>query len=277
MGGAYEFIIADRPLSEEHTGNELGRKSISVVGRGTQGTIYAESKTIEFNNVLVNTQEERHVQLFNPSDCDVKYHLELTRVLREETETNAADGEAIPVANEIVLPNQLRHAQITVNQTSGIISSRSHQIVKVRVGLRYSKHYEFRLYCKIEKDSLATVSRHASKTTAVHQEGSIRTLLCTVTADGVFPSLQITDARSEGHSKNSLWHRLSLMQLNEALSSHDIREEKLPTPLTSSSTNKENIGGHVANALARKKSDSTLPATFASQSYLFDFGAQIAE
>jgi hypothetical protein len=44
-----------------------------------------------------------------------------------------------------------------------------------------------------------------------------RTLLCEVSAFGVYPVLSISDIRSEGLSKQQLWQNFSLEKLNQAL------------------------------------------------------------
>ena len=225
--------------------------------------------------MLVNAQAERDVCLFNPSDCDLKYRLEFYRVVDKMETIAETPDSAATTKREFLVANGLKQSQIFCSRSNGTIFSRSHQIVKVRASPSYQKPYEFRLYCVVEREAMEGVDLSSQGMLIQSDEtANRRILLCTITCTGVFPSLQITDARCEARSKNLLWHRLSLESLNDALKAHDDIRENLPFQGDENTKRRKSIGVDrafgSASALQKKKSEMSKNAA-----YFFDFGAKL--
>lgn len=53
------------------------RSTLTVLGNGSYGEIKADVDAIDFDVILVNTVTEREITLFNSSNCDVFYSLEI--------------------------------------------------------------------------------------------------------------------------------------------------------------------------------------------------------
>ncbi|TPX66179.1 hypothetical protein SpCBS45565_g04639 [Spizellomyces sp. 'palustris'] len=236
------------------------RTTFSVVGQGTHGKILAQPEILDLNAVLVHSLVEREMILHNPTECDVVYHLELTRQRKSKTDTDEGkESDEIGTEEEGgPVPNSVNDSGLEIVQKSKILPARSHQALRVRVRLSEQVPYRYRVYYTLEPQSL-----HSSPSLLSLATESQREHLCDVIAVGVHPLIQVTDIRCEGFSKSLLWQLFSLHRFNNLLSAVD-------TPQISSQVHEDNsfpTDSKSEYSTPDQKPDSNILSTD------FDFGA----
>ncbi|KAJ3030918.1 UNVERIFIED_CONTAM: hypothetical protein HDU68_007279 [Siphonaria sp. JEL0065] len=208
------------------------RTTLTVVGTGTRAGIVAEPKLLDFDAILVNTIVEKEIVIFNPSDCDVFYDLEIYKVQPVKNEVDEEDGASSgdknnnssgqDVMEEVLVPNSVRESELEIMETTDIFPARSNHVLKLRACVRVQTDHEYRIYYKMKAQSkLAPAQSDLISFTNVLQSEQ-RFHLCDVRAIGVYPVVQVTDVRSEGLGKGLLWKFFSLRQFNQMLASVDI-------------------------------------------------------
>lgn len=228
---------------------EKKRIVVQVSGRGSMGILFSDPKTIDLKHVLINAPTERELFIYNASDCDVPYKLEVRQIT----------GDNLEQMETVICNNR----EVILSSNSGVVPARAYQSLKICLMLQFQRKYEFLIDALIgevvvkKNDSLQ--NSLSLRSVFDHCE---RIRLCKLEAIAVFPSLKIVDICSDGCSKNTLWRRLSLTNLNEALSSrfNDTDEEKF--------------------ALAYKRHNRSMSGTLKRKNltfYEFDFGAQVIE
>ncbi|KAI8923507.1 hypothetical protein BC831DRAFT_417141 [Entophlyctis helioformis] len=180
------------------------RASFVVMGRGMLGNVIAKPSIVEFETILVNTAMEREIVLFNPSECDVFYTLEIYR-------KNPEDNQLFP------LPNNIKESELEITQLVKALPARSNQTLKIKACVRNQSRYEFSVFYRIDAHAIAAAE-------GVVVPSSLRTFadvpryhLFDVTATGVHPMVKATDIQCQGFSKTVLWQLFSLDKFNEIL------------------------------------------------------------
>ncbi|KAJ2994628.1 hypothetical protein HDV02_001454 [Globomyces sp. JEL0801] len=176
------------------------RATFVVNGRGMHGELRVEKDTIDFENILINTLTEKEVIVYNPSDCDIYYSLEL-----KDSQNNL-----IARSNDTT-----KGSEFQIVQKSNYLASRSHEAVRVKACLKSERKYEMNFFYKISRQEIE-LSEGVSLPIESKKE-NIDMKLCSIKAMGVHPIMAVRDIRSEGISKTILWQLFSLDRFNELL------------------------------------------------------------
>ncbi|ORY53838.1 hypothetical protein BCR33DRAFT_674998 [Rhizoclosmatium globosum] len=197
------------------------RTTLTVVGTGTQAAITAEPNVLDFDAILVNTIVEKEIVIFNPSDCDVFYDLEVYRLDLPGMDSVALDGTKDDQILETRVPNSIRESEFEVIESADVFPARSNQVLKIRACVREQYSHEYRIYYKMKTQSKAALARASIHSLSIVPREQ-RFHLCDIRALGVYPIVQVTDVRSEGLGKNLLWKFFNLNTFNEMLRSVEI-------------------------------------------------------
>nr|XP_033800998.1 cilia- and flagella-associated protein 65 [Geotrypetes seraphini]XP_033800999.1 cilia- and flagella-associated protein 65 [Geotrypetes seraphini]XP_033801000.1 cilia- and flagella-associated protein 65 [Geotrypetes seraphini] len=175
--------------------------TIRVIGEGCSGTISAEQDYLHLGNILVGTLQTCNLVLINSGNCSLDYELGV-----EQSITGLQDPD-----EEICDPLALE-----LENSKGTIPARTKCFLKVTVRPIRRFFYTWSI-------SYVMLTPKAVDLTKI----PVKTLLCRVVAQGVFPMLSITDACSAGSAKGigkgHLWRLMSLDSLN-------LYFERDPTP-----------------------------------------------
>lgn len=229
----------------EHVNHEKRKASLTLIGKGDNALLTSEPQMVDFGAVLVNSIMEKEIVLFNPSECDVFYTLEVYRVQNIEKELDdtpdyqfdnidaitkdtvaarqAGLGEdaSLTIRStaeiEILLPNNMRESDIDIIQSSDTLPARSHHCLKVRVCMREQTEHRFRIYYRKKAQS----SQETSAASQWLQQPSkdSRVFISEVTVIGVHPVVRVTDVHSDRQGKALLWKHLTLDMFNTMLES----------------------------------------------------------
>ncbi|KAJ1562128.1 hypothetical protein HK405_015525, partial [Cladochytrium tenue] len=206
------------------------RTTLTVVGKGALATLVADPTNVEYGAVLVNAIVEREVAIFNPSESDVFYDLEIYRVTTTEPQfveptDDDASAAALPrVEVETRLCNDVRLSEIDILQSTDILPARSRQFIKIRVCIREQTEHRFRIYYHMKPSSLRLHSALVPSDHGLHIKqpaAASRVLLCDVQVIGVHPVVRVTDTRSLGVAKALIWQYFSIDRFNKVLESVD--------------------------------------------------------
>ena len=182
------------------------RATLTVMGQGILGVIIAQPALVDFKTILVNTVIEREIILFNPSECDVFYTLEIS--------CKAGDNE---YSLEHRIPNSLRESDLEIVQRQKVLPARSHQTVKVKACVRDQIKYRFSVHYRIDAHAIMEGENARFDIMLRNDEDVPRYHLCDVIAVGVHPVIKASDVRCEGFSKTILWQLFSLDKFNGLL------------------------------------------------------------
>ncbi|XP_030045297.1 cilia- and flagella-associated protein 65 [Microcaecilia unicolor] len=189
---------------QEHQGPEPTKRkryTIRVIGEGCSSTISAEQENLHLGNILVGTLQSCNLVLINSGNCSLDYELFVEQSI---TGLNDPDEEiSDPLALEI-------------EYSKGTIPARTKCIVKATIRPIRRFFYTWSISYTMLTPKAVDVKDFPEKT-----------LLCHVVAQGVFPTLSITDACAAGSArgigKGHLWRLMSLESLNLCF-------ERDPTP-----------------------------------------------
>lgn len=122
------------------------RKTLQVVATAINGVMTSEPSMVEFGTILVNTIVEKDITLFNPSECDVFYTLEV---------------HGYENGVQTLFPNSIKgfliiiqDSELEVIQRARVLPARSNETVKVKACVRHERPYEFRIYYKADSKDL---------------------------------------------------------------------------------------------------------------------------
>lgn len=152
------------PCYFNHEGSEKElkkRATLSVIGTAIRGIIQSKPDIVDFETILVNTISERDITLFNPSECDIFYTLE---VYKYEN------------GGVYLLSNKLKESEIEVYQHSKVLPARSNTTVKVKACPKTEKSYEFRIFYKADTQEIA-LSEGLSVPIYMKQENTVKIIL----------------------------------------------------------------------------------------------------
>ncbi|XP_069792050.1 cilia- and flagella-associated protein 65 isoform X9 [Narcine bancroftii] len=177
---------------------EQGKKihfTLRVIGEGTVGRITVEKEHIHLGDILVGNTQSGDLVLLNNESCSLNFSLNVKQDI-----TGPCDPDAVvndPMAFEL-------------ENHHGTIPARSRLYFRFVARPVRRLHYTWTIRSKI-------LSAKALGADTDEEEKP----LCSVTADGVYPMIFISDARClgsiSGISKQQLWRLFSLNILNEYL------------------------------------------------------------
>ncbi|XP_072117075.1 cilia- and flagella-associated protein 65 isoform X2 [Mobula birostris] len=175
---------------------EQGKKinfTLRVIGEGTVGIITAEKEQIDLGDILVGNSQSGELVLLNNEPCSLNFALTVKQSI-----TGPCDPDVVvndPMAFEL----EYHH---------GTIPGRS------RLSFRFVAWPVRRIYYTWTINSKILSAKDADT-------GEEEKTLCSVTANGVYPMIFISDARClgsiSGISKQQLWRLFSLELLNKYL------------------------------------------------------------
>ncbi|XP_071497349.1 cilia- and flagella-associated protein 65-like [Diadema antillarum] len=258
-----KYVIKPSMYVEDmrHIGDLSRRKTflLRVIGEGSMGRIKCENAVLDLSDVIVNTAITREVVLHNCSNCSLHYELDVEQTLE------GSYAEEASRTDEIAL---------TLDRTRDILPARSRRVIRATVRPERRLGYTFTISYRLLTPSIpdlemrrkkeeeeeeeegkqeegrgpqegggaSEVASNKSQKTLSEEEGSLVPIseeshaLCEVTAVGVYPTLQITDARcygsAAGISKARLWSLFSLDSLNSCLDSDPCQEELIFSRIT---------------------------------------------
>jgi hypothetical protein len=67
----------------------IKRATLLIIGHGVFGELKCNHAAIDFNDILIDTLTEQDITIYNPSDCDVHYTLEMYKRKIDELEYKA--------------------------------------------------------------------------------------------------------------------------------------------------------------------------------------------
>ncbi|XP_056144876.1 cilia- and flagella-associated protein 65 [Lampris incognitus] len=174
------------------SGYEKSYLPLNVIGQGCKGSLQAENEVIELGQMLVGSCRSFEVQLVNSSLCTISFCLSVQQTLLDKELLLDLDTEPNALKLDIARGTIVSHSRILLQST--VIPQR-------RACYQWTISYQ-------------TQSASGSVFSSPQR-------VCDVRGEGVFPTLQVTDAHSggsvDGLSKVQLWNLFSLDGLNEHL------------------------------------------------------------
>ncbi|XP_035248497.1 cilia- and flagella-associated protein 65 isoform X2 [Anguilla anguilla] len=183
-------------------GSKKSRLFLQVVGLASTGSLQAEQAVTDLGQLLAGSCQSCDLPLINDGPCPLSFSLEVKQCIVGPGLEEDSDGDAVAL-------------QLGCHR--GTVPARSRMVLRstVRPACRAQ-------YCW-------TISYRILSSSGSELAGPAR--LCQVKAEGVFPVLQVTDARGSGGvaglSKLQLWGLFSLDALNAYL-----RRDPTPPELT---------------------------------------------
>ncbi|XP_072031285.1 cilia- and flagella-associated protein 65-like [Amphiura filiformis] len=203
-----------------HIGEVARRQQFSLraAGEGSAGELKADESFIDLSDVVVNTAIHKDIVVVNNSNCSLHYTLHVDQLLEGSYAEEAMTVDRLALELDI---------------TQDILPARSRRIIRATVRPVRRLTYNFRIaYQLLTPDSGGN-----------HPLSEGHYPLCEMTANGVYPVVQVTDARcygsASGISKARLWGLFSLDGLNTSLDCDpSIEELTYPKPTRHSTTRK---------------------------------------
>ncbi|XP_041929012.1 cilia- and flagella-associated protein 65 isoform X1 [Alosa sapidissima] len=205
------------------------RLFLQAVGVASKGSIEAGSAVVDLGELLAGGCKSFEVPLVNNGSCPLSFSISVQQSVTDPSSAEEAYDD--PSALEL-------------DVQSGVVPARSRVLLRCTVTLPRRALYCWDL-------SYHTLNAHGCAMGDAQP-------LCLVRGQGVFPMLQVTDARgsgaAEGLSKLQLWSLLSLEPLNTCLRRH-------PSPL------------ELTHRVPTRHSLRHCPSVFTSSMLDFNFGA----
>lgn len=200
------YYHSDKESAENDSLASQKKTTLSVLCSGSTGSIICDLKNIDFGVILVNTVSEKDIILYNTSECDLNYALEIHESLEGGAYSKVdPDSKSRFPRNLKICSSSLSDSLTSSHHSYDVLPARSRQILKLQAHPKQDRLYNFKVFY-----SLITENATSSGDRSLN-------LLCDVVAKGVQPLVQITDVRSEGWSKSILWQLLSLDMFNASL------------------------------------------------------------
>lgn len=187
------------------------RYILRIHGEGCRGRLSTEQETVDLGNVLVGGFQSYDLLLSNDGDCTLEYTLSAKQEVSGPCDPD--DVSSDPVALEF-------------EHDKGRLPARTK--LRIRVTARPARRASYMWtisYCIFSPQALDPAN-------AISEDQ----YLCTVTAQGVYPTFSVVDACPAGTggalSKTQLWKLFSLERLNSCLQSDPTPEEliyRVPT------------------------------------------------
>ncbi|XP_041477861.1 LOW QUALITY PROTEIN: cilia- and flagella-associated protein 65-like [Lytechinus variegatus] len=235
-----KYVIKPSMYVEDinHIGDLTRRKAflLRVLGEGSIGRIKCEDPVVDLSDVVVNTAVTRDIVLHNNSNCSLHYELSVEQTMQGSYAEEAQETDDLA---------------LTLDRTRDILPARSRRVIRATIRPERRLGYTFFVGYRLLTPSIPDLERtqkkdeenegkeeekkdgekkeEEAKSVSESEEGPLVPVsdtvhqLCEMTAVGVYPTLQITDARcygsAAGISKARLWSLLSLDNLNSCLDS----------------------------------------------------------
>ncbi|XP_028409059.1 cilia- and flagella-associated protein 65-like [Dendronephthya gigantea] len=179
---------------------------LRAVGAGIHGSIMCTDETIDFDNVVVGTCATRKITLCNPTDCDVPYRLLLQRENNDDSYDDDDENK------HVISVDKINHDVLPARTTKSIqVKARPRKRATYKTNIKYQ---------------VITLQDSVSESL----------VLCSVTVQGIYPTLAAQDIRSTGsgetYSKVQLWKLFSLDSFNSVLESDPQPVEALSSAAT---------------------------------------------
>ncbi|KAJ3413734.1 hypothetical protein HDV05_007637 [Chytridiales sp. JEL 0842] len=227
------------------------RTTLTVIGKGITADIVAEPKVVDFGAVLVNTIVEKEIVLFNPSECDLFYDLEICAVKEIEV-GEPVDGEldasaqvsqpapaltsslsdnvgaAEPVEEpkpslwkkfeQVPIVNSVRESEVDVVQVTDILPARSNHALKVRICVRSQTERTFKLYYRLKASSDEKYSR-------IDEAGSVSAVVQQKQDNPSFPL--VLSSKKTGHEESVYLCDIKAIGVHPVVQVTDLRSDGL--------------------------------------------------
>ncbi|XP_063069090.1 cilia- and flagella-associated protein 65 [Engraulis encrasicolus] len=179
------------PSQSQADKNKRSRLVLKAVGVACKGNIKAVSEVVEMGQVLVGGCKTFEVPVLNSGGCPVPFSVSVQQ----------------STMGSCSVPDEDDPPALELESDVGCVPARSRLLLRCRVKLQQRAHYTWDLcYHTLNADG--------------SPQGCSQ-LLCQVRAEGVFPTLEVVDARAsgaaEGLSKLQLWELFSLEPWNTCL------------------------------------------------------------
>ncbi|CAK8673924.1 unnamed protein product [Clavelina lepadiformis] len=188
---------------------------LRAVGEGSEGDIKAERCNIDYGCVISGTSKAEPLVIVNDSQCDLHFKLSVEQFINSQYGDEPDENEPIG---------------LKLNKWNGVIAARSKTVITAMVHPYRRVLYTWSLFYELFNSAGKSITPNC------------KYLLCQLSADGVFPTLAITDARSSGSganiSKTQLWRWFSLEHLNSCLDSDPDEAELIYSVSTRHSTSR---------------------------------------
>ncbi|TPX30807.1 hypothetical protein SmJEL517_g05717 [Synchytrium microbalum] len=186
--------LSEQPPWPDHPQNFVNTLTLDVKGQGSIGKVVAEPKLIDFGPVLLGQAAEREVRIFNPTECDILFDLNVVRV------GGGSDD-----------------AKFDVTTSSDMLYARAYSTIRIRVEPSKCVESKFRVLYQV---------RGFSKKNKPEAAKLLK--LFDVNVQGVRPVTQVMDVRSSDMSKSALWRMFSIEQFNTGVETglSDSQEEE---------------------------------------------------
>ncbi|KAG8550494.1 hypothetical protein GDO81_025000, partial [Engystomops pustulosus] len=178
--------------------NPKNRFILRITGEGCRGWLSTDQESIDLGNVLVGSFQSFDLLLSNDGDCTLEYRLRAKQEVSGPCDPDDINND--PAALEF-------------EHERGFLPARTK--LRIRVTARPARRVSYIWtisYCILSPKAL-------DPAVAISEEQ----FLCTVTAQGVYPSFSVVDACPSGCasslSKTQLWKLFSLERLNSCLQS----------------------------------------------------------
>jgi len=195
-------------------GSNSHRRQIPIlrlIGEGQQGSLSCQPEQLDLGDVVVGNTVRRSIHLQNESDCGLHFDLKV----KEDTPGEFGDTDHLEKA-------------LKLSEYGGFLPARSRKSIDIEMHPRHRCRYVSKIYCEL-------VSSQENVNDS-DQASDLGAPICTVTVNGVFPTLAINDIRGTGcaerYSRNLLWNTFSISRFNSCLDSDPASEEliyKVPT------------------------------------------------
>ncbi|KAH6577222.1 hypothetical protein BASA60_004157 [Batrachochytrium salamandrivorans] len=194
------------------------RASFFIKGCGIVGTLVSKLQVVDLETILVDTIVEKEIVIFNPSECDVFYALEIYCKTQSTSDKGELKSEDKLIENSIKMGSELE-----IMQTAKCIPAKSNQALKIKACVHNQTQYEFSVYYHIDahaisKDKGLVINNplHSLNTTPRHH-------LCNIVATGVYPVVQATYIQSKekqnfdhlAYTSKTLDDNLSLVDISQ--------------------------------------------------------------
>ena len=216
--------------------------SLRVLGSCSSGSLHGLEMYKDFGNVIVGSSISSEIVLINNNDCNLDFELFLKQTTDEVNKS----------FNNICV--------LELEKTSGHIQARSRCVIRCRLRPTKLISYQFTVEYKIvypneaakEPGSILPVSDDNLNGNILEEidaknENSFmnpnkKEILCYMTANGVYPKLNVTDIKALGAasnlSKDFLWKLLSIKELNTSMSCEPNPEELIYSIATRQEANR---------------------------------------
>ncbi|XP_075037134.1 cilia- and flagella-associated protein 65 [Mixophyes fleayi] len=174
------------------------RYILRISGEGCQGTLSSQQELVDLGNILVGSFQSHDLLLFNESDCTLEYTLSAKQEIAGPCDPDDVIND--PIALEF-------------EHNKGRLPARTKLGIRVTARPSRMLSYTWTIsYCILSPKALDPADR-------VSEER----FLCSLTAQGVYPTFSVVDACPAGSAsslgKTQLWRLFSLKELNSCLQS----------------------------------------------------------